>query len=128
MTPALESDQIDSQQTGSTGCAQGSATIDLVVIGAHKNGDSSIEIRGYVEGSSSENAQIQAFVDGQPVPQDRLTISGRDWSLLADYIPFEPPTPLYGGVGLVVGNINIIILAHSLDQVAGKLITIPQRG
>ena len=65
-------------------------------------------------------------MDGQSFANTDMTWTGGNWSVDVEFTPFEPPKALYGGVGQVVGNVNIIILARSGEQVTGKLVMVPQ--
>jgi hypothetical protein len=55
-----------------------------------------------------------------------VVIEGDHWVIEAGVEPFEPKTPLYGGIGEVVGNFNVVILGRSGQEVAGFLSMIPQ--
>ena len=124
-TPALESDRL---QIGNSENANISpATLPKLVNVLGKKLDSStVQVTGSLEGTSQEAVELEAFVDGLRVPKASITVSDKEWVIEAEFASFKPPKPLYGGVGQVVGNVNVVILARSGSCVAGKLVTIPQ--
>ena len=126
VTPALASDEIESE-TDSGPQSSSSAPPVLEITSARKVSDNRIQIKGTVKDRGAASTRLEAFVDGtQPATLSRLG-DGR-WSVEADFTPCEPQTALYGGVGQVVGNVNVIILAHGQGAVTGKLVTIDQKG
>ena len=126
VTPALASDSVASSGSTKVELPQEPTTLNLVVISAEKTDVNSVYVQGRFKTPSKAEAHLEAFVDGEPMPQANISISEGHWELRSSFIPFEPPKPLYGGVGLVVGNINIVVLIRSGNLVAGKMVTIPQ--
>ena len=104
-----------------------SAPITLTNVTARKSSADKIRISGSVEGAAGGDFGVEAFVDGKAVPKSSLTISGSNWAVEAEYTPFEPEPPLYGGVGEVVGNVNTVVLVRSGNSIVGKWIPVPQK-
>lgn len=126
VTPTLASDSIFVQKSADAELPAEASDMALIVDSADRVSTNAINVKIRVEGKSVEGAQLEAYVDGRPVHESAITRSNGQWLITADFTPFKPPTPLYGGIGLVVGNINIIVLARHEAGVVGKLITIPQ--
>ena len=124
VTPSIETDQIPDKKRDIKETGQNVSAPRLTVTSQKRTSENSVQVYGHVECDDMESVQLQAFIDGKAVSRNAITLTGQDWSVVADFVPFEPPKPLYGGVGLVVGNVNVIILAWSQGLVAGKLVSI----
>jgi Asp-tRNA(Asn)/Glu-tRNA(Gln) amidotransferase A subunit family amidase len=67
------------------------------------------------------DVEISVFVDG------KLTAAEKDdfaWSAVTDVEPFVPATPLYGGYGVCVGNVNVIVIARGKGGVTAQHLSI----
>ncbi len=66
---------------------------------------------------------------GEGLELSEVKVEGvRDrWELEADFEPFEPKKPLYGGYGQGVGKVMVILRAETATSQAGKLLIIDQR-
>ena len=84
----------------------------------------SLTLEGRV--NTTEKFEIGAYVDGQAVPFENIKISGGSFSIHTETVPFQPSKPLYGGVGRVVNNFNVVVLARCQGQIAGQLLMVPQ--
>ena len=126
VTPGLPSDNFELRTKGEANQKEVDSRLTIGDVSAEKVGDNRIRVKGSVEAASPEDIQIEAFVDGVAVPHTSVTQSEEHWSIDTEYTPFEPPKPLYGGIGQVVGNVNIIVLARFGQQLAGRLVTFPQ--
>jgi hypothetical protein len=97
-------------------------------IHVHRDRQTSIKLEVELEGAIGDKVRLQAFVDGKAVPEDHITTSEGRYTIDAEVVPFQQKQPLYGGVGLVVGRFNLILLASSGSNVAGRLLAVPQSG
>lgn len=86
----------------------------------------SFQVQGKLKSSPEQRVVLEGYVDGTLIPESGLSIERGNFTVEVKAVPFEPPKPLYGGVGHVVGNFNIVLLARSQGKVAGKLIVVPQ--
>ena len=125
VTPSLESDTLHVRKSADANTSAAKPP-KLVDVSAKKLSSRTVQITGSLEGTSLEGMELEAFVDGVPVPKSHVNFLEKQWTVEAELVTFEPPKPLYGGVGEVVGNVNVIVLAHSGGCVTGKLVTIPQ--
>ncbi|KAK3704692.1 hypothetical protein LTR37_013666 [Vermiconidia calcicola] len=126
VTPALPTDTlvgVDRSTHSNT-----SSPIALGDVAIDKISENRLRFTGDIKTLTPEDVLIEAFVDGHAIPDSNVTMSDGSWSVEAEVTSFEPSKPLYGGVGLVVGNFNFIVLARSSQQVFGKLVTVPQTG
>lgn len=124
-TPALDSDVVGRQEAA--GRSSLSTPVPKIrVLSKQRLDGNRIRITGTMEDAGHSGFKLEAFVDGRPVSEKHIHISDTDWNIETDSVPFKPTTPLYGGVGLVVGNFNVVLLARAGRSVAGKLVTIPQ--
>ncbi|KAF7195262.1 Glutamyl-tRNA(Gln) amidotransferase subunit A [Pseudocercospora fuligena] len=121
VTPALESDRIALKTVPQPGSAD--EELSLEIASAQRVGETEIEVTGSV----SNGATIEVFVDGKMLPNSDVTVSDGQWSAKSAFVPFEPPKALYGGVGKVVGNVVIVVLARDGGTAIGKLIFVGQK-
>jgi hypothetical protein len=124
VTPQLPSDGLPTpvaplQKDQATG-------FQLSVSSVSRPNGTSLELSGRIEPYPTDAVKIEAFVDGKSVTADNVVIEGDHWVIAAEVEPFEPKTPLYGGIGEVVGNFNVVILGRCGQEVAGFLSMIPQ--
>jgi Asp-tRNA(Asn)/Glu-tRNA(Gln) amidotransferase A subunit family amidase len=81
-----------------------------------------LHISGTVDGlDDGAHDDLQVFVDGKPVTPAR---EGFAWSVAADIEPFTPETPLYGGYGVHVGKVNVIVMARGKGGVTGEVFSV----
>jgi Asp-tRNA(Asn)/Glu-tRNA(Gln) amidotransferase A subunit family amidase len=124
VTPALEDGVISMPPGIGKG---GSEELGLHVETASRVGKSEVHLRGTVK--PSEDVKLEVYVDGKVVPSSNIEVAAGKWSAQAQFVPFMPPKPLYGGVGKVVGNVVVVVLARSAaGRVVGKLVLIDQEG
>lgn len=123
VTPPIESDRI---QLRGAGTESRPSVFRMRNISAKKTNLNNIRIEGTFEVAPSWSTTIEAYVDGQRVSDAAFSLSGGQWSFDAEFVRYPVPEPPYGGVGQVVGYINIIVLAHSGDRTIGELVQIPQ--
>jgi hypothetical protein len=67
------------------------------------------------------DVEISVFVDG------KLTAAEKDdfaWSAVTDVEPFVPATPLYGGYGVCVGKVNVVVIARGKGGVTAQHLSI----
>ncbi|EME79212.1 uncharacterized protein MYCFIDRAFT_79670 [Pseudocercospora fijiensis CIRAD86] len=95
----------------------------LKVASAERVEDNEVEVTG----SDSSGATIEVSVDGKVLPSSAVTVSDGQWSAKSAFISFEPPKALYGGVGKVVGNVMIVVLARAGRRAIGKLVLVNQK-
>ena len=126
VTPVLESDRFEVRSGSRDQATSKWSVLEFKNVSAKKTSSSQVLGQGLIEAATSLEVEIEAFVDGRRVPDSAISISKGRWSMEATFTPFAPPKPLYGGVGEVVGNINIVVLARSGEQMAGKLVQLPQ--
>lgn len=124
VTPVLASDKMQSMVTATP---EASSPPVLRVVAARKVGDNTIKVEGSVEDSSPSSTALQVYVDGQHIDVPPIDNAG-NWSFDADFTSFEPQKALYGGVGQVVGSVNVVLLARGDGGVTGKLVTVHQNG
>lgn len=126
VVPAITSDSVTSKaaQRAQLHTAQPLRFYDVVT---KRLGSTQLLVASRVEGVESDTpVQFEAWVDGKAVPDSTFSFAGGKWSFEAEVTPFEPKKPLYGGVGEVVGNFNIILLGRRGSEVTAKLIMVPQ--
>lgn len=127
VTPALESDQIvDEPRDMPPSDRPGSSRFELRVASARRVSPNEIEVRGSIEGPSSESIKLEAYVDGKAVQAPAIKVDGNSWSFKDVYTHYLPVIPLYGGVGQVVNHALVVILARAASQVAGQLVLVDQ--
>ena len=125
VTPALETDEIKPREVRQLRRALSSLCLEI--ISAERVAEAAVEVKGQVKGFQDESVVFEAFVDGQAVPGSTIKMENGNWTLQTAYKPFEPPTPPYGGVGQVVGNVLVVVLARAANDVKGKLVLIDQK-
>lgn len=123
VTPALPSDAI---VMSSLGAAMGvQPALQLVLDSAMVAEDDTVLLAGSV--GKEDAVQLEIFVDGKALDDsaiDRLP-DGR-WTAHGKYRPHVAQMPLYGGVGLVVDKVMVVVLAKSKGRTAGTLRLLPQ--
>jgi hypothetical protein len=124
-TPERDTDRLPHSDS-SDKPSKSTAKLELSITSVRRTSKEVLQLSGILEGSTEANVQLEAFVDGQAVAPENISFSNGQWSIDGRVAPFEPKKPLYGGVGLVVGNFNIVLLARCGKAVAGKLVMIPQ--
>ena len=96
---------------------------ELFEAAAWRIGESRLRVSGRRTTSAASDSQVEVIIDGRticPAP-----IEGA-WSIEIDYETYKPAKPLYGGVGLVVGNVMIIIIVRSHQHMRAQLILLSQ--
>jgi Asp-tRNA(Asn)/Glu-tRNA(Gln) amidotransferase A subunit family amidase len=126
VTPALESDRLDVGAGSPDQSISKPSSLEFRDVTAKKTSRDQVLVEGSIAAATSSNVKIEAFVDGRRIPGSAISISNGTWSIEAAFTSFAPPKPLYGGVGEVVGNVNIVVLARLGEQVAGRLVQVPQ--
>ena len=126
VTPALTSDRLMISDRSEASSAPSTISLQFGNISAKKTPTHGVRVEGVFKDPISRGVTIEAFVDGRRIPESAISVSSEQWTVETEFVPFEPPKPLYGGVGQVVGNVNIIVLAKSGEQVTAKLIQVPQ--
>lgn len=126
VTPPLPSDDLKTSDRSGLSAAPSTASLRFRHIIVKKTAINLVRIEGAFETPMPPDVSIEMFVDGRQIPGSEIRIWNEHWYAISDFVQFEPPKPLYGGVGDVVGNINIIVMAKSGDQVVAKLVQIPQ--
>ncbi|KAI5365987.1 putative amidase signature domain-containing protein [Septoria linicola] len=124
VTPALPSDVVELKEDQPP--VEESASLNLAVLSAHRVSADCIEVKGTIGPAS--DVSIHITIDGQPVHEQDIKLEAGRWSVKSNFTPFEPPKSLYGGVGKVVGNVMVVILAKSGRSTIGKIILIDQKG
>jgi hypothetical protein len=126
VTPALESDRLEVGAGSKDQSISKPSSLEFRDLTAKKTSRGQVLVEGSIAAATSSNVKIEAYVDGRRIPDSAISISNGRWSIEAAFTPFAPPKPLYGGVGEVVGNANIVVLARLGEQVAGRLEQVPQ--
>ena len=113
LTPALKSDDIalDEKKEPITD----RAVSPKVTLMSYKVPGEKIKVELSAVGSS-----LEAWVNGKPMSgmlkkQDNSTF----WTLEADFVPFEPPKPPYGGYGEHVGKVMVTLLVRGYSGIVG---------
>lgn len=125
VTPALVSDSIALGEAAASPVSRGSG-ISIDIKKAANVGENKISVSGVVEGIKPDDLTLEVQVDGKPISLDKIKVDKLTWSFESSYMPYEPSKPLYGGVGEVVGNVVVVILARAPGSVGGKMILIDQ--
>ena len=126
VTPQLQSDRIETSDRPEVTSASSTMGFRFRSVSAKKTAPHTVHVEGEFGNSRLSGVTIEMFVDGHRLPDSAVLISNHQWSADAEFQPFQPPKPLYGGVGQVVGNVNIVVLAKSGNQVIAKLLQVPQ--
>ena len=126
VTPVLKSDRITPSNREDAG-GLSIAPPEIEIASAQILKQNTLRIKGSFTAKGSDDLQLEAFIDGQTVPQHSISSSGGEWSIEGEFSPYYPMKPLYGGIGFPVKTVNTIILVRSGGKVAaGKLVMIPQ--
>ena len=120
VTPELDTDRFGERAPQEEPTGSGSIALQVEPSLSGK----SLTLEGRLE--TTEHFEVEAFIDGQAVPSESIQRSGGSFSIHTETIPFHPSKPLYGGVGRVVNNFNVVILARCQGKVAGQLLMVPQ--
>ena len=126
VTPALPSDTFNIRKGRVVAHQPSDSVPNLKNISVTKVAANKIRIAGSTDVASHPDIYLEVFIDGNLVTDSKISWSDDQWSVDTEVTPFEPPKPLYVGVGQVVGNFNIVVLARSGGQVRGKMIMVPQ--
>lgn len=125
VTPVLMSDRIGRAGPGDIDTSL-IAPSSLEVVSSRRLEQTTVQVTGSIVADNPDDIQLEAFVDGRPIPQQSISRSGRDWIIESEYDPYHPLEPMYGGMALTVRTVNMIVLARSGGTVvAGKLVMIP---
>lgn len=124
VTPVLKSDRIvRTGQHNTSTSSVGPASLDIA--SSKRLNENTVQVQGTTVGDDPDSVQLEASVDGQLIPPDSITRSGKEWVLKAEFSPYHPLEPQYGGMALTVRTVNVMILARSGgDVIAGKLVMI----
>lgn len=126
VTPPLASDYLEISDRSEASSAPRTASLRFRHAIVKKTALNLVRVEGAFETPMPPDVSMEVFVDGRQIPGSEIRIWNEHWYAISDFVQFEPAKPLYGGVGEVVGNINIVVLARSGDQVVAKLVQIPQ--
>ncbi|EME43941.1 hypothetical protein DOTSEDRAFT_171871 [Dothistroma septosporum NZE10] len=127
VTPALESDVLSETTQGMPpSILPSSSRFELRVASANRVTPNEVEVHGSIEGPSNESIKLEAYVDGKAVQPSAVQVEGNEWSFRSGYTHYLPVQPLYGGIGQVVNNVLVVVLARAVSQVAGRLVLIDQ--
>lgn len=125
VTPALGSDEINIRDGVQKEGVKPASSLDLTVSTAGRVSENEVQVTGTIRPDSG--ITLEVTIDGKAVPSQNIKLDGENWSVRTTFNPFEPRTPLYGGVGKVVNNVLITILAKSGKAASGKLVFIEQK-
>jgi Asp-tRNA(Asn)/Glu-tRNA(Gln) amidotransferase A subunit family amidase len=79
---------------------------------------------GIADDITAEGMDI--YVDGTKVPTEAIVrYNQRQWKFEVELERFSPPETLYGGYGLHVGRVNVVILAKRESAVGGLVTSLP---
>jgi Asp-tRNA(Asn)/Glu-tRNA(Gln) amidotransferase A subunit family amidase len=67
------------------------------------------------------DTELQVFLDGTQVSPVK---EGFAWSIATGIEPFTPETPLYGGYGVHVGKVNVVVIARGKGGVTGEVVSV----
>ncbi len=127
VVPELNSDKLASKDEGLSTIGEGDQSkVQIGKVAVHRTSDTSMSLTVHLEGPSADGVSLETFVDGRFISKDKVTESSGVWTINAECTLFESTKPLYGGVGLVVDNFNIILLARRGKKVSGKLVMVSQ--
>ncbi|KAK0293688.1 hypothetical protein LTR35_000294 [Friedmanniomyces endolithicus] len=136
-TPGLESDVVDLDAV-SVDFGRREEGLEMVGVEGVRIGETRVRISGRLRGPSTGTstsggagaATVTAWLKmpGKGLELSEVKVEGvRDrWELEADFEPFEPVKPLYGGYGQGVGKVMVILRAETGTSQAGKLLMIDQ--
>ncbi|GIZ43194.1 hypothetical protein CKM354_000643200 [Cercospora kikuchii] len=129
VTPALGSDEIRIVDGVQKDDVKAASSLDLTVSTAARVSENEVQVTGTIRPAAG--VSLEVTIDGKAVPTENIKLDRENWSFKTTFNPFEPRTPLYGGVGKVVNNVVIIILAKSGSgtgkAASGKLVFIEQK-
>ncbi|KAK4498959.1 hypothetical protein PRZ48_009470 [Zasmidium cellare] len=138
VTPPIPSDRIGLEAEKRWGPIE--PEIGIEVNSAERVSEKEISITAKVSAAGTnmdDPFHIEIYIDGKltNVPRqhtgrietpDEPVRVGEEWTITAPFTPYTPAKPLYGGVGKVVNNVLVVILARSAKQDAGALVLIDQ--
>jgi len=123
VTPVLGTDRVTVKAPSANTMSSSPTQIDL--LSAEIAGQDLIRIMTTIEADDPQSIQVEVFVDGHEVPQDHISKTDDRWIIETKFAPYHRPQPLYGGLGLVVGNINVLILVRANGCATAQHIAIP---
>lgn len=125
VTPALPSDIVE--MGSGTVSTSGEPVVQLVVESVVLAADNTVLLAGSVTNAAVEELQLEVFVDGKRLDDSAINrLPDGTWTARGDFKPYTPQTPLYGGVGLVVDKIMVVVIAKSKGRAVGNLRLLPQ--
>ncbi|GAB7351180.1 hypothetical protein MBLNU459_g1628t1 [Dothideomycetes sp. NU459] len=126
VTPPLPSDAVETNAE-ETVVGSGPA-VQLVVDSAELSSGDEVYIKGLIANASElQELDLEIFVDGKRLSGNAIEwLSSGTWTARAKYTPHKAQQPLYGGVGLVVDMVMVVVLAKSSGRAAGRSILLPQ--
>lgn len=123
-TPELASDGFE-MRAEATSREGGYAPPTLSLLESHLDGKT-LHLAGTVGDSGTVNGvKVEVFVDGKAVEVVR---EGFAWSVAAETDPFVPAKPLYGGYGVHVGKVNVIVVARGASGVTAEVMSVDPQG
>ncbi|KAF2721478.1 amidase signature enzyme [Polychaeton citri CBS 116435] len=129
LTPVLPTDDIILNSERSTNSASmhmqpSTALPEVRVTYARRSDANRVRVEGKLSPARiAGDVQLEVYVDAKLVSQEDIRVSESDgiFSFETAFAHFEPAKPLYGGVGLVVGKIIVMIIARSPAGAIGAL-------
>ncbi|KAM0718875.1 hypothetical protein Q7P37_005947 [Cladosporium fusiforme] len=120
VTPELSSDSFQARES-TAGGSEEHAPPALYITASHVDGRT-LRLSGTVGETSDQGvAEIEVFVDGKAV---EVTRDEGAWSIVEDVEPFTPAKPLYGGYGVHVGKVNVVVIARGQTGVIGEVLSL----
>jgi Asp-tRNA(Asn)/Glu-tRNA(Gln) amidotransferase A subunit family amidase len=121
VTPELPTDAVEAAGAKNTDANSQYAPPKLSVMESYVEGQT-LHMSGTLD-TAHDGAEIdlQVFVDGRPVS---LVTAGFAWSVATAVAPFSPETPLYGGYGIHVGKVNVVVVARGKSSVTGEVLSV----
>jgi len=123
VTPVLGTDRVTAKSPGTN--TMSSAPPEIDVLSAEIIGQDLIRIMTTIKAEDPLPIQVEVFVDGREVPQEHISRTDDQWIIETKFAPYHRPQPLYGGLGLVIGNINVLVLVCTGGCATAKHVAIP---
>ena len=109
VTPDLPTDEIEVRPSKGSDEGQAYAPPKLHIIEPYLDGRT-LRLSGTAGfPGDAADVEISVFVDGKLVDAESDDVA---WSIVTDVEPFVPTNPLYGGYGVHVGKVNVVVIAR----------------
>ena len=121
VTPDLPTDEIEVRSSKGSDEGQAYAPPKLHIIEPHLDGRT-LRLSGTAGfPGDAADVEVSVFVDGKLVDAESDNFA---WSIVTDVEPFVPTRPLYGGYGVHVGKVNVVVIARGKGGVTAQHLSI----